>query len=60
MNEFVLDNVKILIDIGFSYNYLKEKLESININPKDIDYIFFMFPSPSGVIYFELQKETKQ
>lgn len=34
------DNVKILIDIGFSYNSLKEKLESINVNPKDIDYIF--------------------
>ncbi len=34
------DDVKILIDIGFSYKDLKEKLESINVNPKDIDYLF--------------------
>lgn len=41
-NSTLLDfgNKKILIDIGFSYRALKEKLESININPKDIDYIF--------------------
>lgn len=41
-NATLLDfgNKKILIDIGFSYRTLKEKLENINVNPKDIDYIF--------------------
>lgn len=41
-NSTLLDfgNKKILIDIGFSYKNLKEKLENINVNPKDIDYIF--------------------
>jgi phosphoribosyl 1,2-cyclic phosphodiesterase len=35
-----IDKVKILIDVGFSYKVLKEKLESVNIRPQDIDYIF--------------------
>ena len=30
----------ILIDVGFSYKNMKEKLESVNMYPKDIDYIF--------------------
>ncbi|MBQ9854469.1 MAG: MBL fold metallo-hydrolase, partial [Bacilli bacterium] len=30
----------ILIDVGFSYKNLKEKLESVNMYPKDINYIF--------------------
>lgn len=29
----------ILIDVGFSYKALKEKLKSVNTYPKDIDYI---------------------
>ncbi len=35
-----IENTKILIDIGFSYRALKEKLSTINVNPKDINYIF--------------------
>ncbi len=35
-----LENKRILIDIGFSYRILKEKLESINVHPENIDYIF--------------------
>lgn len=30
----------ILIDVGFSYKSMKEKLNSVNMYPKDIDYIF--------------------
>ncbi len=35
-----IGDTKILIDVGFSYRVLKEKLGNINVNPKDIDYIF--------------------
>ncbi len=35
-----INNIKILIDIGFSYRSLKEKLKTISVFPKDIDYIF--------------------
>ena len=34
-----LNNKKILIDVGFSYKYIKEKLEEIKIDPKEIDYL---------------------
>ncbi len=34
-----IENIKILIDVGFSYRVLKEKLNSINVNPSDINYI---------------------
>lgn len=34
------EKFNILIDVGFSYRTLKEKLESVNTYPKDIDYIF--------------------
>ena len=32
-----LGNKKILIDVGFSYKQIKEKLSKINIDPKEID-----------------------
>lgn len=35
-----IEDIKILIDVGFSYRVLKEKLNSINVNPKDINYVF--------------------
>ena len=35
-----IKETKILIDVGFSYRSLKEKLSSINVTPQDIDYIF--------------------
>lgn len=31
---------KILIDVGFSYKYMKEKLEELEVKPNEIDYIF--------------------
>ena len=31
---------KILIDVGFSYKYIKEKLEELEVKPNEIDYIF--------------------
>ncbi len=34
------EKFNILIDVGFSYKSLKMKLESVNVYPKDIDYIF--------------------
>lgn len=34
------DDLKILIDVGFSYRALKEKLENVNVDIKDIDYVF--------------------
>ncbi len=34
-----IGNIKILIDVGFSYRVLKEKLNEVNVNPKDIDYV---------------------
>ena len=34
-----INNKKILIDVGFSYKYIKEKLEEIKIDPKEIDYL---------------------
>lgn len=34
------DDIKILVDVGFSYRVLKERLSIINVNPKDIQYIF--------------------
>ncbi len=33
------DNVKILIDLGVSSNYVEEKLKNINVDPKDINII---------------------
>lgn len=33
-------NKKILIDVGFSYKNLKERLEKVEVYPKEIDYIF--------------------
>lgn len=33
------DEVKILIDLGRNAKYIKEKLESINVKPEDINYI---------------------
>ena len=33
------ENAKILIDLGNTAKYVKEKLEDINVNPKDIDAI---------------------
>lgn len=33
-------NTTILIDVGFSYKSLCEKLKSIDVYPKDIDYVF--------------------
>lgn len=40
-NCFLIDNGKqrILIDVGISYNKIKEKLESLNYKIEDIDYI---------------------
>lgn len=35
-----LDDKKILIDAGFSYKILKERLEEVNVYPREIDYIF--------------------
>lgn len=34
-----IENTKILIDVGFSYRVLKEKLNNINVDPLTIDYI---------------------
>lgn len=34
-----LENHNILIDVGFSYNKMKENLEQINLKPKDINFI---------------------
>ncbi len=34
-----LGNKKILIDVGFPYKHLKEKLDKINIDPKQIDAV---------------------
>jgi phosphoribosyl 1,2-cyclic phosphodiesterase len=34
-----IENTKILIDVGFSYRTLKEKLNSIHVDPLTIDYI---------------------
>lgn len=34
-----IENIKILIDVGFSYRTLKEKLASIHVDPLTIDYI---------------------
>ncbi len=34
-----IGNTKILIDVGFSYRTLKEKLNTINVDPLTIDYI---------------------
>ncbi len=33
-----INNKKILIDVGFSYKQLKQKLKKINVDPKEIDY----------------------
>ena len=33
-------NKNILIDVGFSFKSLTEKLKQINVFPKDIDYVF--------------------
>ena len=33
------DEVKFLIDLGKNAKYIKEKLETINVLPQDIDYI---------------------
>lgn len=33
-------NIKILIDVGFSYKQIKERLASINVDPKEIDAVF--------------------
>lgn len=33
------DNLKILIDLGVSSNYVEEKLKNINVDPKDINII---------------------
>jgi phosphoribosyl 1,2-cyclic phosphodiesterase len=33
------NNTKILIDLGVPYDYVEEKLKSINVNPKDINCI---------------------
>ena len=33
-------NTKILIDVGFSYKQIKERLEKIKVDPKEIDAIF--------------------
>lgn len=35
-----INNKKLLIDVGFSYKNIKERLEKVNVYPKDIDYIF--------------------
>lgn len=35
-----INNVKILIDVGFNYKQLKKKLEEIEIDIKDIQYLF--------------------
>lgn len=35
-----LKNKKILIDVGFSYKKIKERLEEVNVYPREIDYIF--------------------
>lgn len=35
-----LDDKKILIDVGFSYKHIKEKLKEINVDPKEIDAVF--------------------
>lgn len=32
-------NKKILIDVGFSFKQMKERLEKINVYPKEIDYL---------------------
>lgn len=34
-----LGNKKILIDVGFSYKHIKEQLEKINVDPKEIDAV---------------------
>lgn len=34
------DKYKILVDLGKNKKYIVEKLESIGVNPEDIDYIF--------------------
>ena len=31
---------KILIDVGFSYKQIKERLELIKVDPKEIDAVF--------------------
>ena len=34
-----INNKKILIDVGFSYKQIKEKLSEINVDPKEIDIL---------------------
>lgn len=34
-----INNIKFLIDVGFSYKYIIEKLESMSIQLKDLDFI---------------------
>ena len=34
-----INNKKLLIDVGFSYKRIKESLEQIKIDPKEIDYL---------------------
>ena len=34
-----INDKKILIDVGFSYKHIKEKLEQIKVDPKEIDYL---------------------
>lgn len=35
-----VNDKNILIDVGFSFKSIVEKLESVNVYPKDIDYVF--------------------
>ena len=34
------DNHKILLDLGMTVKYIKEKLSELSISPSEIDYIF--------------------
>ena len=33
------DDIKILIDVGFSYRAMKEKLREVGTDPREIEYI---------------------
>ena len=35
-----VNDKNILIDVGFSFKSIVEKLESVNVYPKDVDYVF--------------------
>ena len=54
-----INNKKILIDVGFSYKYIKEKLEEIKIDPKE-RVIIFKNGQTTDLLSRNYKKEVKQ